>query len=61
MERDILIKFSQAPYNSHFFVLCKFQSSSLMDSTFRVLKVYFHMPLKYESSWPSGQGTGLQT
>ena len=61
MERDILINFSQAPYNSSFFVLSKFQSSSLKHSTFRVLKIYFDMPLKCESSWLSGQGTGLQT
>ena len=59
--KEISIKFSQAPCNSPLLVLCKFQSSSLMGSNFKVFKVYFNMPLKYELSWPSGQCTGLQT
>ena len=49
---DIIPKFSQAPCNSLSFVLCKFQSCSLIDSIFSWFKSIF---IAFENKHPGGQ------
>ena len=49
---DIITKFSQAPCNSLSFVLCKFQSCSLIDSIFPWFK---SICIAFENKHPGGQ------
>ena len=49
---DIITKFLQAPCNCLFFVLCKFQSNSLINSIFSWFKSIF---IAFENKHPGGQ------